>query len=241
MIDGASPGTQAACPWDEEACAAAAGAGHLDVLQFLRAQQPPCPWSEQTTASAALGGQHAVMVWLRNAGCAWGASVTAAAAARGDTEMLVWLRAQRPPCPWDSSAVTAAAASGHVDALVLLRGGTRHRQRWRRWHSALRGSDARANTSKACPWTSEACTAAAAGGHLAALQYLRSHELHDMPCPLDCRSVAAHGDLAALTWLLEEGGGGHLVWGDTAACTAAAEAGQLHVLQVRARRRECTG
>ena len=32
-----------ACPWDELTCQAAAVGGHLSVLQWLRAQNPPCP------------------------------------------------------------------------------------------------------------------------------------------------------------------------------------------------------
>ena len=39
------------CPWDESACAMAAGNGHLAVLQWARAQG--CPWDEQTCAMAA--------------------------------------------------------------------------------------------------------------------------------------------------------------------------------------------
>jgi hypothetical protein len=31
-------------------CAAAAEGGHVDVLQFLNAQEPPCPWDGKTVA-----------------------------------------------------------------------------------------------------------------------------------------------------------------------------------------------
>jgi hypothetical protein len=47
---------------------------HLNVLQWLRAQDPPCPWSEKTCDTAAYGGH---------------------------LNVLQWLRAQDPPCPWD--------------------------------------------------------------------------------------------------------------------------------------------
>ena len=53
----------------------AAGNGHLEVLQWLRAQDPPCPWNEWTCRSAA---------------------------GNGHLEVLQWLRAQDPPCPWDT-------------------------------------------------------------------------------------------------------------------------------------------
>jgi hypothetical protein len=33
------------CFWDEVACQNAALEGHLDALKWLRGQQPPCPWN----------------------------------------------------------------------------------------------------------------------------------------------------------------------------------------------------
>ena len=36
------------CPWNEATCAAAATVGHLDVLKWLRSQDPPCPWNDET-------------------------------------------------------------------------------------------------------------------------------------------------------------------------------------------------
>ena len=36
------------CPWSWWTCDAAAGSGHLEVLQWLRAEDPPCPWNEDT-------------------------------------------------------------------------------------------------------------------------------------------------------------------------------------------------
>lgn len=41
------------CPWDEGSCARAAEGGHLEVLQWLRARSPPCPWNEWSCARAA--------------------------------------------------------------------------------------------------------------------------------------------------------------------------------------------
>ena len=34
------------CPWDEDTCSAAANRGHLEVLQWARANG--CPWGEET-------------------------------------------------------------------------------------------------------------------------------------------------------------------------------------------------
>ena len=50
------------CPWDEDACARAAGGGHLEVLKWLRAEG--CPWSLWACEWAAWGGHQEVMKWL---------------------------------------------------------------------------------------------------------------------------------------------------------------------------------
>ena len=56
----------------------------MNVLQWLRAQNPPCPWSSITSHMAANNGHWSV---------------------------LKWLRTQDPPCPW--SAETEAKAKEH--------------------------------------------------------------------------------------------------------------------------------
>merc|ERR1711967_84411 len=81
--------------FDEEVCKGAAQGGHLEVLKFLRAQDPPCPWNVQTCSEAALGGH---------------------------LEVLKWLRSQDPPCPWDVGTCASAAKGGHLEALKFLRG-----------------------------------------------------------------------------------------------------------------------
>ena len=60
---GAGPG----CPWDKWTCAAAAGNGHLAVLQWARAQG--CPWDEETCEYAALNNHLAVLQWAQAQGC----------------------------------------------------------------------------------------------------------------------------------------------------------------------------
>jgi len=49
-------------------CALAAQGGHLEVLQWLREQNPPCPWSELACARAAWGGHLDVLRWARERG-----------------------------------------------------------------------------------------------------------------------------------------------------------------------------
>jgi len=37
----------------------------LDVLQWLRSQEPPCPWDKRTCYAAAMYGHLDVLQWLR--------------------------------------------------------------------------------------------------------------------------------------------------------------------------------
>ena len=72
----------------------AAWRGLLEVLQWLRGEDPPCPWSEDTCSEAAGGGH---------------------------LEVLQWLRGQDPPCPWDKVQCTdLAAGGGHVEVELWL-------------------------------------------------------------------------------------------------------------------------
>jgi hypothetical protein len=57
------------CPWDEWACTYAAAGGHLGVLQWLRAQSPPCPWwLSGVLGEAQAHRHHAVAQWLQAQG-----------------------------------------------------------------------------------------------------------------------------------------------------------------------------
>jgi hypothetical protein len=46
-------------------CQYAADNGHLSVLQWLRAQQPPCPWNDWVCSSAAIYGHLHILQWAR--------------------------------------------------------------------------------------------------------------------------------------------------------------------------------
>jgi hypothetical protein len=48
-------------------CAKAAGGGHLDVLQWARANG--CPWDWKTCIAAAEGGHLDVLLWACDHGC----------------------------------------------------------------------------------------------------------------------------------------------------------------------------
>jgi len=80
--------------------AAAAGAGSIGVLAFLRSLDPPCPWSP---------------------------AAFEAAARHGNLSTLQWLLAQTPPCPFDVDTAMLAAAEQNrrplLDWLAALRAG----------------------------------------------------------------------------------------------------------------------
>ena len=74
------------CPFDDDCCCAAAAKGYLNILVWLRAQDPPAPWDERVCAWAYEGSgeynaldendgfQLHVLEWLRaqpDAPCAW--------------------------------------------------------------------------------------------------------------------------------------------------------------------------
>jgi hypothetical protein len=53
------------CPWDRNACSAAAKNGHLDVIKWLRSQDPPCPWNSYTCRNIASRFQYFdVVQWV---------------------------------------------------------------------------------------------------------------------------------------------------------------------------------
>ena len=103
-------------------CTYAADGGHLDVLKWLRSQDPPCPWSEATCAEAASNGQLDVVKWLRsqNPPCPWNEWTTYFAAENGHFDVLKWLHSQNPPCPWNERTTYFAEDNDHFDVLKWL-------------------------------------------------------------------------------------------------------------------------
>jgi hypothetical protein len=43
----------------------AAWNGHLQIVQWLRAQDPPCPWDSGAVTAAAENGHLQIVQWLR--------------------------------------------------------------------------------------------------------------------------------------------------------------------------------
>jgi hypothetical protein len=93
VIEWLATGTPQPCPWNEWTCEAAAAAGHIHVLEFLRQQDPPCPWSQWTTLAAAAKGQLAALQWLRARGCPWDRA-ECEAAGQAHSDVMRWLQRQ---------------------------------------------------------------------------------------------------------------------------------------------------
>lgn len=56
------------CKWDDRVCWFAAFHGHLDVLQWLRAQNPPCPWGIFTLSVAIMRKHDHIVEFCRRNG-----------------------------------------------------------------------------------------------------------------------------------------------------------------------------
>jgi hypothetical protein len=168
------------CPCYDDACDAAAGGGHLEVVHFLH--ESGCPWDVDTICvSAAHSGSVELLQYLKQQGCVLNAAVMRAAAQRGDSPMCHYLRTEQ--CPWDSSACRAAARSDHVDTLRWL-----HEQ--------------------GCPWNIHALRVTAAElGHLPVLVYLMGVEPAASAVQLTEMLNAAgfNRQCAAAQWLRQQG------------------------------------
>ena len=109
--------------WKTATCAAAAGAGKLEVLRWLRAEG--CPWDSRTCLEAAWNGHIDVLIWARMQGCPLDASCFSYAAMEGNQQVLEQLR--RMDCPMNADAASFAASEGKLDVLQYLR---RHGAPW---------------------------------------------------------------------------------------------------------------
>jgi hypothetical protein len=118
-------------PWDGAgmgmlaATTGAARQGHLHVLQWLRAQDPPCSWNIYTCSFGAMSGRLDLLQWMlaQDPPCPCDEETCSEAARNGHLELLQWLRAQDPPCPWDANTCSLAALNGHLELLQWLREG----------------------------------------------------------------------------------------------------------------------
>jgi hypothetical protein len=134
--------------------------GDKKVLALLRELQLPFTSSVVCGAAAAPTGSLAKVKWLhKEHRCELTSDVADYAAGSGNLAVLKYLHSEE--CEFGLDATYNAAAAGHIHVLEHLQ--------------------------HCCPWNAEACNAAAAGGHLAALRFLREHQ-----CPWDTEEIAVH-------------------------------------------------
>ena len=98
-------------------CMLAAAQGHLELLQWCRAND--CEWNQATCSHAASGGHLELLQWCRANGCEWDADTCRGAAVGGHLELLQWCLANG--CAWDADTCSAAARGGHLELLQWCR------------------------------------------------------------------------------------------------------------------------
>jgi hypothetical protein len=78
--------------WGPETCAITAKHGHLELLQWLKAQR--CPWNRQTCVFAAENGHLEVLQWAFANGCSFkkDALVCSSAAKNEHLQVIQWAR-----------------------------------------------------------------------------------------------------------------------------------------------------
>lgn len=202
------------CPLVQSMVNAAAATGNIPVLEWLRFHSPHCLWSEVTCGFAAQYEQLDTLIWLRAQKpdpCPWDEESFNMAIAGGRIDILNWMK--REGCPWDETAYYTAAKCGggcnkekYTAILHWLRS---------QWSS--------------CPGSQEACSGAAAAGHVSLLQWLRLEEEPPFPYSSNaCTEAAANGQLEALQWLRSQKP--PCTWNE-GVCSSAAKRGDLEMLQ----------
>ena len=163
---------------NDDACGRAARGGHIEVLQWLRAEG--YPWDESVCWRAAEGGQLDTLKWLHAQSAPWDSSTIEGATKHGRLDIIEWAREQHPPCPWGVGyAYHEAAKSGHLHILKWL-------------------------FAHGCPMPNgtgfdNPCEAVACGcGSIEVMQWLRAH---DVPWGRATYSAAGSGHLDLLQWM----------------------------------------
>ena len=107
-----------------EGLVVAATCGNLEVLKWLRSQDPSCELDCALFRTAARNGRVEVVAWLRSQiqpPCRWDRPVCRAAAARGQLEVLQWMQSLDHPCHWPTRLCEIASRNGHLEVLQWLR------------------------------------------------------------------------------------------------------------------------
>ena len=233
------------CPWNELTCNAAALGGHLEILKWCRARY--CPWSSSTSIYAACGGNLRTLQWLKDNECAWdGWKICQAAALGGNIRVLRWCRVIGLPwgddslyftrkvteCPWfdimKHIGTNSSRGFSYSYAFLLYRRSYGHTSGSNTCAAAAYGGQLKALKwlrAKGCPWNKVTCHAAAFIGHLEILAWARSNG-----CAWDkgtCLVAAAGGHLDVLQWCRANG----CPWDRLRCLKAASENGHHEVVR----------
>ncbi|KAL6059952.1 Ankyrin repeat domain-containing protein [Balamuthia mandrillaris] len=171
---------------DDYLYSCAAQGGRLDVVEWMYSLGARVKEGDTYACSQAVeAGDLNMVQWLLAHGGEldkWQTFDTAASA--GHLHLLKWVWANG--CPWSSFAAGFAAEMGHTEVL--------------RWLYQQKGAD----LVEDCFFQPTAiCTAAAQGGHLGALQYLRLEV--KFPWGVDtCNAAISANNLQLLRWMREE-------------------------------------
>ena len=211
------------CPWKEKnenddplsggrACSAAAKGGHLHVLKFLRSsRQMNAKWTTNTPRCAAERGHLEVLRWAIENRCPVDDRTYHGAAMYGHVHILEYLHTTH--ATYDAFAACAAAGQGHVHVLEWF-----NEHGYILWQDRILQRAARENQIKVLEWacsqpstrferatglTAEIMAAAAEGGHVEAMQWLRDRGTDWNTHVSD--AAAREGKLEALKWLADKG------------------------------------
>lgn len=171
--------------------------GHLELVKFLRTQQPPFPWCDDTFAAAALRGDIETLNYLIVNGCPFNARSCDCAAYTGKLEALKHIF--EAGCPMHQETWMFAALSGNLAVLEYLRDVGCPRDEYHEHmvcrRAAFEGSinvlEWLRVQSPPFRWDKGVCADAASGGQLATLKWLRAQS---PPCPWDEDLLAAASD-----------------------------------------------
>lgn len=206
--------------------AGAVRAGRWHLVEWARGQG--CPWTDEATVAALDSGRGDLFARLVALGCpVQHGACAVAAAAKGDlTSLLHVIETGRLARPEGSDALWAAAGAGQIDALSLLCArdyGCEASECWTAYTKVRHRLDSPLGPAS-CACAHYAGHAAARGGHIETLAWLRDHgcRFDDLVMP----SAAEGGHIDAMAWLRDNGA--ELT---SEACYWAAEAGQLDALR----------
>ena len=107
------------CPINRNACAFAAGNGHLEVLKYLR-EEAKAPWDEKTATWAAQNGHLHILEYLvERKYCGYNEWACEYAAMNGHLDCLKYLH-ETAKAPWDEEAVREARDNYHPECVQYL-------------------------------------------------------------------------------------------------------------------------